>query len=67
MSDLWFNHGVHQAERRRIKNPKIKSPTFLYEFSYRAKSSPGQDFMSKMVGFSPEVKGQKTVMSAGIM
>lgn len=57
MSDSYIVHGVHQEKIQRITNPNIKSPTYLYVFSYEGKSSPMKTLMSMALGIPNEKKG----------
>lgn len=63
MSDIFFNHGVHQAERRRTKNPNIKSPTYLYLFSFEGMSSPIKRLMSAILGVPNNIRGKRKLFS----
>lgn len=57
LSDIYFNHGMHQAQRRRITNPNIKSSTYSYMFTFESKVFSVKDTMSKLIGLPNEKTG----------
>ena len=52
MSDIYFVHGIYLAAKNRIKKDSIKSPTYLYQFSFDGCLT----IMKRMIGLT-DIKG----------